>query len=77
MAKTNFRGLADAFHAADAAMTLTPAGNGGFGLDHGSMMPKKPQSPAQKSAVVKAAGASVAKRKIAAGLPAFGMPKKL
>lgn len=67
--------LGKAHMKANANLTLTPEGNGGYDLDD-DLMPsmKKPQSQAQRNAVKKAGKVSAMRRKIAAG-KAFGPPK--
>lgn len=68
MAKGNmFASLTDAFHKADNSLGAKPDGFAGFGVgDNGS--PMGAQTPAQHQSVLKAAKASVAKRKAAAML---------
>lgn len=80
MAKSKFGGLHDAHASANANLMLTPQGSGGYDLHPDTMVPrlgKKPQSPAQHAAVVKAGRTSAAKRGAAAGkgvtIPKVGM----
>lgn len=72
MAKNQFAALHDAFAQAENNLSLTPEGNGGFGLNEKTMAPSapnpgkarsgKPQTPAQHNAVIKAAQISARKR---------------
>lgn len=61
--------LESAFHGVESNMVKDKAGNARLSMGD-NLMPKKPQTPAQHSAVEKAAGASVAKRR--GGRPMFG-----
>jgi hypothetical protein len=70
MAKSNFGGLHDAFSNANANVSLTPQGSGGYDLHPDTLVPrlgKKPQSAAQHASVVKAGRTSAQKRSAAAG----------
>ncbi|CAB4125031.1 hypothetical protein UFOVP62_53 [uncultured Caudovirales phage] len=70
MAKSQIGGLHDAFASANSNLSLTPQGSGGYDLHPDTMAPrlgKKPQSPAQHAAVVKAGRTSAVKRGAAAG----------
>lgn len=60
--------LEGAFHGVESNLVKDKAGNARVHMGD-NLMPKKPQTPAQHGAVVKAADASVAKRK---GRPMFG-----
>lgn len=77
--------LANSIHAMEGSLGRSAAGNANYSLDTHSMLPtsgttptlggvRKPQTPAQHDAVKKAAGASVAKRRMAAGLPGMASP---
>jgi hypothetical protein len=67
--KSNLGGLHDAFANANANVSMTPQGSGGFDLHPDTMMPKlgkKPQSAAQHASVLKAGETSAKKRGAAA-----------
>ena len=74
--KNKFSDLHDAFASANANVSMTPQGSGGFDLHPETLVPRKsgmkPQSPAQHAAVTKAGRTSAVKRKLNAGLPVIG-----
>lgn len=68
--KNSLGGLHDAFSSANANVSMTPQGSGGYDMHPDTMMPrlgKKPQTPAQHASVLKAGQTSAKKRGAAAG----------
>lgn len=56
--------LQDAFFSAESGLVKTKEGNGRYEMNHNTLRPKKPRTPAQIASQKRAATASVRKRQI-------------
>ena len=75
----SFDKLHNAFASTESGLSKDASGNARYEMDHATLMPRKPRSPAQMAAVSKAGKASGVKRKLfgqkAPGSMAPAIPK--